>query len=297
MYKIFNLLAFVILLLTVACQPPVKTIPRRVKTGLDSLPYAAVLESREAQNLLSNRPLATILVKDRGWSRDCEYPEVVERARNKAKRLGANVLVIVEHTLPDQTGSSCSRIRAEVYRVPSLEGLESQIRWDSSRPLMAGDLRGSAPAGVAGLPVVQCVLKYRLLGDFFNAITVRTQTIFLSDNTWMPADPGKKSQFLRRAQLHFNLAELAARGFKTRLTALAPNLKSMTGQAKSMLAEQQSAAQQRAATFDTEWMQSGLSEAVLLRWEQQVAAELAASASLFPDKTVSLKKQDYRKSD
>lgn len=270
--------------------PPVKTIPRRAKTGLAPTPYAAILTAEQVASFTRSSYLLDLAVVDRGRSRDCEYPEVLERARNKAMAVGGNVLVVTKHRLPDQTGSSCSRIRAQVFRAPSLEGLESEIRWDTSRPLLPGDLRGKR--GSVGLPPVHCTLKYRLLGDFFNDFTVRTQTLFSSDSTWRP-ETG--NLFLRRAQLHFDLAELAARGFKAELTALAPNLRAMTGQAKEIMKKHQSAWQLRAAGFDAEWEAAGRSEAVLTAWEQGIARELADSAARFGDVTVSLRRRDYKK--
>jgi len=291
-------LGLLLFLLLAACQPPLKTVPRHVVTGLDTVSYAAVLEQNELQNRpagLNLRHLAGIRIKDRGWSRDCEYPEVVERARNKAMKLGGNVMVIVEHDLPSQTGSSCSRIYAEVYAAPSLEGLESRVRWDTVRPLLPGDLRGPARMGVSGLPPVSCVLKYRLLGDFFNEFTVRTQTYFLADSTWTPSGGASPSLYLRRAQLHFNLAELSTRRFKNELVALAPDLRAMTGQAKTRMAEAEHAWQQRAAEFDAAWQRSNYSEAVLADWEAMIGRELAGLAHRSGDVTVSLLKADYRK--
>lgn len=268
-------------------NPPVRTTPRRAKTGLPPVPYAAVLSPDQAGAVAQARSLVKIKVIDRGRSRDCEYPEVLDRARNKAMSLGGNVLLVTEHRLPSQTGSSCSRIRAEVFVVPSLEGLEREIRWDKSRRLLPGDLRGKP--GSAALPPVRCTLKYRLLGDFFTHINVRTQTLFLTDSTWRP-EAG--ALYLRRAQLHFDLAEISARGFKSELTALAPNLKAMTGQAKSLLQKYQAEYQRRAAEFDAAWEQTGLSETVLAEWEYMVRAELTVSADHAGDVKVSLLKGD-----
>lgn len=300
MYKPLLLFSSALFLLLVACQPPLKTVPRKVKTGLDTLSYTAVLEQEDFARLPGNfamRHLAGIRIKDRGWSRDCEYPEVVERARNKAMKLGGNVMVITRHELPDQTGSSCSRISAEVYLAPSLEGLERSIRWDPSRPLLPGDLRGTPKNGATDLPTVKCALKYRLLGDFFNEITFRTQATFLSDETWASGANLGKSQLLRRAQLHFNLAELSARRFKNELAALAPNLSAITGRAKPLMAEQEAAWQQRAAEFDAAWRGSNYSEAVLAQWEAKISAELGELVARSGDVTVSLLKRDYIKNE
>lgn len=286
-----------LLLLCCACEPPVKTLPRRAVTGLPPTDYVAVLEGEKLPAAAGVRYLVGLRVKDRGWSRDCEYPEVVERARNKAMRLGGNILLITRHQLPSQTGSSCSRISAEVYLAEKLEGLEPQIRWSTARRLLTGDLPLRQSAAHSPLPALRCTLKYRLLGDFYNDFTVRTQAVIAADSTWRSGDPATDALLLRRAQLQFDLAELGTRTFKTRLTAMAPDLRAMTGQAKSLMTEQQQAWRQRAADFDLAWQNAGRSEAVLQEWERKVAEELAATASLAADVTVSLHKQDYRKSD
>lgn len=287
----YTITGFSLLLFLIACAPPVKTIPRKIQTGLDSTTYVGVVGlNDEAPNFNRARPIARIKVKDRGWSLDCLYPEVLQLAREKAMDIGGNLLLITEHRKPENDRSRCDRIEAEVYRMKDLRGMEAEIFWHPDRRLGEADLRGR---GGAAFPPVVCHIRHRLLGDFFNSIQVRTITTFLSDSTGRAAAENNRWD-LRRAQLHFDLAEIQSRLFKEKMAALAPDLSEMTKQAKPLIAAAQQAGRQQAEALDLSLRGSTNPEQVLDAWEADVRRTLAGLQHLAGDQITRLKPQKKR---
>jgi len=64
--------------------------------------------------------LGIIKVGDSGFSTKCDYATVLDKAITEARKVGGNVLKIIEHKLPD-FWSTCHRITAEVLKIDSIE--------------------------------------------------------------------------------------------------------------------------------------------------------------------------------
>lgn len=289
MYRLFILLPALLWLL-VSCNPPVRLIPGNVKTGLDSIEYAGVVENAREVDLRAAKLLAKVKVGDFGASLDCAYPDVLGLALNKARSIGGNLLVLTEHKR-NEVKSNCHTIRGEIYTFPSLEGVERQIRWHPKRPLMTGDLRGRPAKGKPNTPPpAYCTISCRVGGDYFNQAIIRTETLFWADSTYLPADSAQMDFARRRAQLHFNLAELHARRLKSALADLGPNLPALTSQFRPMTAKQQAALREEAAAFETE-LAGGQKQAVLERWESRLRTDLMTLDRFYVDFIVDLRKK------
>lgn len=288
MYRLI-LFAFAAAYLLAACNPPVRLSPSNPKTGLDSVYYAGVVEDARSVDLREARYLARVKVGDLGVSLDCGYPDALANATRMARGIGGNLLVITEHK-QNQSKSRCHRIKAEIYRVASLEGLESWLYWHPARPLQAGDLRGKPAAGSSGLAPVQVELRCRIGGDYFKSAIVRTETLFWADSTWsMAGTPGERIA-LRRAQLYFDLAELHARQLKSELAGLGPDLPALTGRFRELLSVQQGALQSDCRTLEDE-LDVADPAPVLARWEADVRSRLAALEQFGGDWVVDLRKK------
>lgn len=289
MHRLFILLPALLWLL-VSCNPPVRLIPGNVKTGLDSLEYAGVVENAKEVDLREAKFLARVKVGDLGASLDCTYPDVLGMALNKARTIGGNLLVLTEHKR-NEVKSNCHTIRGEIYTFPSLEGVEKQIRWHPKRPLLAGDLRGRAAKGKPNTPLPAfCTISCRVGGDYFKEAIIRTETIFWADSTYLPADSAQMDFARRRAQLHFNLAELHARRLKSTLADLGPNLPALTSQFRPLTAKQQAALREEAAALEKE-LAGGQKDAVLERWESRIQGELVALEQFYRDFAIDLRKK------
>jgi hypothetical protein len=290
MHRLFILFPALLWLLS-SCNPPVRLIPRKVKTGLDSVEYAGVVERAIDVDLRPAKFLAKVKVGDLGMSLDCAYPDVLGYALNKSRAIGGNLLVLTEHKR-NEVKSNCHTIRGEIYQIPSLEGLEKQIRWHPKRPLMPGDLRGSRPAqsSTEKLPPLHCTISCRVGGDYFKEAVIRTETLFWADSTYLPSDATLTDFARRRAQVHFNLAEMHARRLKSVLVGLGPDLPALTGQFRPITAKQQAALREEAAIFDAE-LAGNAPDAVLERWEKKVLADLISFERFYGDYVVDLRKK------
>ncbi len=59
--------------------------------------------------------LGQIKIGDSGLTTNCGYDTVISQAQDAARTMGGNVLQITWHKEPNILGSSCHRIKADVY--------------------------------------------------------------------------------------------------------------------------------------------------------------------------------------
>jgi len=64
--------------------------------------------------------LGTIKIGDSGFSTDCDYATVLDKAKTESRKVGGNALKITSHESPD-IWSSCHRITAEVLKIDGIE--------------------------------------------------------------------------------------------------------------------------------------------------------------------------------
>jgi len=271
-----------------SCNPPVRVRPSTPKTGRDSTLYVGIVEDKLAVDLRKAQYLAKIKVGDLGVTLDCRYPDVLGHATARARSMGGNLLVITEHTR-NTVKSNCHRIKGEIYAIPSIEGLESRITWHPARPLLPGDLRGTRDSlPIGALPPLSTAITCRLGGDFFKEAIIRTETVFRTDSTYAPT--GAPTTALRRAQLHFDLAEAQARQLKVAIAALGPDLPVLTGQYRDITVQHQEMLRTKQATLDAE-LASGDAEKVLSLWETHVRQTLSELEPYGEDWSVDLRKK------
>ncbi|MEQ1746448.1 MAG: hypothetical protein ABMA02_13545 [Saprospiraceae bacterium] len=279
------------LFLAQACQPPISIKHINGLTGLDSVFYAGVAEDPRTLDLREARHLARIKVGDFGVTLDCRYADALGHATRVARRMGGNLLVITEHTR-NTVKSNCHRIKANVYRVPKLEGMENRIWWHPERRLLGGDLRGKRDSfPPAALPQIKTEISGRLGGDYYNEAFARTETIFYCDSTYPPAtDPQRETWILRRAQAHFDLSELHARRLKAAVAELGPNLDALVKQIAPLTVRQQTLLRTEQESLEADITKSGdAKDQILARWETQIARELAALGSYAGELRVDLR--------
>ncbi|WP_281310318.1 hypothetical protein [Flavobacterium flavigenum] len=61
--------------------------------------------------------IGTTKIGDTGFTVNCDYGTVLEKAKIEAQKSGANALLITEHLYPSVFGSSCHRITADLLRI------------------------------------------------------------------------------------------------------------------------------------------------------------------------------------
>ena len=97
-----------------SCSPKVRVDVAKNIGALDYKSEVYILnlndEIPEAAELLGE-----IKVGDNGFSVNCTYEKVIEKAKVEARQIGGNILKITEHKTPSAMGSSCHRIKAQIY--------------------------------------------------------------------------------------------------------------------------------------------------------------------------------------
>lgn len=104
-------------LLATSCSPSVytsiqKSYPARIEGSpvlvydiADSLPQPAEI-------------LGSVTISDTGFSINCNYEKVMQRAKDETNRIGGNGLRLLWHKKPSALGSSCHRIAADMLLFP-----------------------------------------------------------------------------------------------------------------------------------------------------------------------------------
>ncbi len=278
------------ILIWCSCEPPIRVRVTDKSTQRDSVHYVGIAENKSDVDLRKAKLLGTVKVGDRGATLDCRYPDVLDYARRNAGRIGGNLMVIIKHRR-NEVKSNCHVIKAEVYHVASLEGMESRMYWHPERRLAIKDLRGSPPpTNTTALPPLYTLLTCWLGGDFFKEAFIRTETLFFPDSAGLPTAPPAAAIALRRAQLHFDLTEIYARRLKVALLAIGPNLEALVGRYRAQTEEYLLQLRQEQARLDAELSSSADPDAVLARWESDVQEHLLALAPYAGHQRVDLRK-------
>ncbi len=64
--------------------------------------------------------IGTVKVGDSGFTIQCDYPLVLEKAEMESRKAGGNLVKITEHQTPDLL-SSCHRITAQIYYLENID--------------------------------------------------------------------------------------------------------------------------------------------------------------------------------
>lgn len=272
------------------CEPPTRVRAVDKQTPRDSVHYVGIAENKREVDLRKALLVGTVKIGDRGVTLDCHYADVLERACRHAGRLGGNLLVITKHRR-NQVKSNCHVISAEVYAVPSLEGMESRMYWHPERRLLLGDLRTLSSENTQPLPPLQTRLTCRLGGDFWKEAIIRTETLFFPDSTARPSDPQLANIALRRAQLHFDLTEIQARLLKAELLTLGPDLDRLVGEYRARTEEHVRQLRADQNVLDAALQNPSETEAVLKHWENKIQAALRETESYAGPQRVELRKR------
>lgn len=282
---------FALFLALSSCEPPVRVRATDKKTTRDSVHYVGIAEVKSDIDLRKAELIGTVKVGDRGATLDCRYPDVLEYACRNAGRIGGNLLVITKHQR-NEVKSNCHVIKGEIYRVVSLEGLESRMYWHPERRLAKGDLRQERSSAAAdGWPPVSVLITCRLGGDFFKEVIIRTETLFFPDSAGRGESPRLNALAVRRAQVLFDAAEVHARQLKADLVAIGPDLDRLINEYRPRTEERLRQLRADQAVLDAELSANADAEAVLARWEATIRQRLIALEPFAGHQRIDLRKR------
>ena len=282
----FRLLLFsLVFTVAIQCKPPVKTVPRKVQTGLDTALYAAIIMPGDpVPDLRYARFLAEVKVKDRGWALDCLLPEVQRLALDKTRSIGGNLLLVTKHYIPEPDRSRCHRMEAKAYLVDSLPGMEPIVLWSPHRTLQEADLKTTSNTDAIDHFTN---FQFRMLGDFYSRVIFRTLTTFEAKSAVYP-DFLDKGLALRLARVQFDLTEVYARRYKQLMSEkevrLENYINSRDAEHQKLIKELQAEQNQLAA----EIKDTRSAKEALAKWENNVADQLEALSAFRDDLVIDL---------
>jgi hypothetical protein len=118
-----KILIVITVLIVISCSPKVNT------TLIKSYPALDYKEEVEVLGISDTVPASAIVIGkvkigDSGFSTDCGWNTVIEKAKLEARKAGGNVIKIIQHIPPKAMGSSCDRIIVNILRVDNPEEIK-----------------------------------------------------------------------------------------------------------------------------------------------------------------------------
>jgi hypothetical protein len=193
-----------------ACSPRVLTQATPSAHAITAAPGFLVIKETDTFTGPAEE-VGDIEIKDSGLTLSCDYETVIARATKEAQKLGANVLKIYEHRLPDNW-STCHRIKAKALRVANLAPYEKEIVWTPARRLTRADFKASTDSRPFEA-ATSSYLRYHYSGrPFQGKVQFIVETVFDCQNSYFKGtqDPERT---LAHEQGHFDISELFARRF------------------------------------------------------------------------------------
>ncbi len=117
-----NLVVCCAAIFLIACSPKVRT---KLTENLAPLDYKTEVEVIEINQPIptSAKIIGTIKIGDSGFSVNCNYKSVLEKAKNEARKAGGEAIKITKHAFPNAMGSTCHRITANILKISDPQDL------------------------------------------------------------------------------------------------------------------------------------------------------------------------------
>jgi hypothetical protein len=129
--KQLSILLIGCLLMLSSCGPKISTTIGKNYTSTDYREEIRVFGIEDSFPT-SFEELGVVKIGDTGFSTNCGWELVIEKAKIEARKVGGNALKITEHTPPSFLGSSCHRITAKILKVEHFDNLPVNAPVDST---------------------------------------------------------------------------------------------------------------------------------------------------------------------
>ncbi len=127
--KIFCAICFVIALQS--CSPKIRTNVSKTYQPIDYKEDIRVFDLKDSVPACAEE-LGSVKIGDSGFTIDCGWEVVVDKAKLEARKVGGNAIKITEHRLPTALGSTCHRITATILKVSDIASIPVAEIVDSS---------------------------------------------------------------------------------------------------------------------------------------------------------------------
>lgn len=123
MKNLLPLLLIAIVISISSCAPKITTNIQKSYAPLDYKQEVMVININQKQPE-NAEVLGEIKIGDSGFSSNCDYDVVVDKAKLGAREVGGNAIKITWHKPPSIMGSSCHRIKANILKIEYIEQLQ-----------------------------------------------------------------------------------------------------------------------------------------------------------------------------
>ena len=118
--KSISSISVLCLLLLTACSPKISTSITKTYPALDYREEVVVIGLDDPMPADAEQ-IGTVKIGDSGFSTDCGWDIVIEKATAEARKAGGNAIKIIKHSPPNALGSTCHRITALILKVSLLK--------------------------------------------------------------------------------------------------------------------------------------------------------------------------------
>ncbi len=132
MKRLSGLVLLVAVIVISACSPKVSTNLSKSYTLLDYEQEVKVFALDEVTPD-NSEVIGQVKIGDSGFTTNCSYEVVIDKAKLEARKAGGNAIKIIDHKTPSVLGSSCHRIIADILKV---DGIENYATEDKSEELL-----------------------------------------------------------------------------------------------------------------------------------------------------------------
>lgn len=126
MKKLQGLFVIVGFIFFSSCSPKISTSLSKSYPPLDYKQEVLVIGLDQAVPE-NSEVLGQVKIGDTGFSTNCDYDIVIDKAKLEARKAGGNAIKIIEHTPPSAMGSSCHRIIAKILKVDNIENYTPKV--------------------------------------------------------------------------------------------------------------------------------------------------------------------------
>ncbi len=157
--------------------------------------------------------ITEIKFKEKGFTTNCSYPEVIQKLKESALENGANLMQITAHKQPD-FWSSCHRISVALYKVANPRSYEDTITWSHNNKLTWDDFRAQPNNLTKMSAESSCGISYSTNRiSLLKGIKYYVTTLFLPNDSWVNNEGINSQHLLNHEQKHFDIWEIYARRF------------------------------------------------------------------------------------
>lgn len=267
-------LLFTLFVIAYSCSPKIKSsiLSKQQLLKPDTI-VLIVQQSDDFEN--DGIEIGTIKAGDNGFSMNCSYEEVLIELKHQARQSGANVIKITSHKSPD-LWSTCTRIKATLYKVPDIRKHENEIKWSPYRKLTWEDFKGSPKLISNNRVAAQTYCGIQLATNRvtnFKKAKLFIKNIFDCNISWVRPELKENEDLLLHEQKHFDLSEIYARQLRKEIKTKKLNVYNLNNEINPLFKKVYAAYLDRQEVYDME-TRHGLDKKKQSDWNIIISTEL-----------------------